>query len=192
MNVSTITSTDDARHVYSVTFPDDHDAVHHHQFDVSGPPARFLESCEIAHPRFAKGHPVCPRLAERIAHRLFDIQPQESTRLIGELIAQEVIEYCQQANISQQAIRLHAPNMPRTRRQRRVWRLMQEWGPRCIYCEKKLSLTTATIDHFVPRSRGGTGHYSNLRLSCKPCNSWKADRLPEEIMAGFSRAMNDC
>jgi hypothetical protein len=97
MNVSTITSTDDARHVYSVTFPDDHDAVHHHQFDVSGPPARFLESCEIAHPRFAKGHPVCPRLAERIAHRLFDIQPQESTRLIGELIAQEVIQYCRQA-----------------------------------------------------------------------------------------------
>jgi len=37
-----------------------------------------------------------------------------------------------------------------------------------------------TIDHYHPRSLGGTNHLSNLVLACQACNARKADSLPDE------------
>jgi 5-methylcytosine-specific restriction endonuclease McrA len=34
------------------------------------------------------------------------------------------------------------------------------------------------VDHWVPRSRGGSDSLSNLRASCKPCNTQKKDKMP--------------
>lgn len=36
------------------------------------------------------------------------------------------------------------------------------------------------IDHLLPRALGGTNDFSNLVMSCKPCNTGKADRAPTE------------
>src|SRR5213595_2296719 len=50
---------------------------------------------------------------------------------------------------------------------------------RCVYCG-----TTAgrlTLDHVVPRSRGGDSVWENVVTSCAPCNLKKGNRLPEEI-----------
>ena len=46
-------------------------------------------------------------------------------------------------------------------------------GRRCAYCAKRAD----TIDHVVPRSRGGTHTWENCVAACKSCNSRKADRL---------------
>ncbi len=42
--------------------------------------------------------------------------------------------------------------------------------PHCWYCGAPLTPLTATIDHVVPKSRGGTHHPQNLRLACRFCN----------------------
>jgi 5-methylcytosine-specific restriction endonuclease McrA len=50
-------------------------------------------------------------------------------------------------------------------------------GRRCGYCGKRAD----TIDHVIPRSRGGTHTWDNCVAACRACNSRKADRLIEEI-----------
>jgi hypothetical protein len=44
----------------------------------------------------------------------------------------------------------------------------------CQYCGSTRSLT---IDHVIPRSRGGLDTWENLALSCSRCNVKKADKL---------------
>jgi hypothetical protein len=48
--------------------------------------------------------------------------------------------------------------------------------PHCRYCGKRLTAPTATMDHVVPESLGGTDDRDNLVLACHFCNQAKADR----------------
>lgn len=50
----------------------------------------------------------------------------------------------------------------------------------CPYCGKRLSTYTATTDHIVPLSRGGTDDRENLILCCKKCNLEKGSMLLSE------------
>ncbi len=50
---------------------------------------------------------------------------------------------------------------------------------RCVYCGS--SGGRLTLDHVVPRSRGGDSVWENVVTSCAPCNLRKGDRLPEEV-----------
>lgn len=43
----------------------------------------------------------------------------------------------------------------------------------CYYCGKSLNKTTATLDHIVPISRGGTTVKGNIVVACKSCNQAK-------------------
>lgn len=47
----------------------------------------------------------------------------------------------------------------------------------CGYCGRSAS----TIDHIVPRSRGGRDEWENLVACCIACNNTKGDRTPEEM-----------
>lgn len=47
----------------------------------------------------------------------------------------------------------------------------------CQYCGSKRDLT---LDHVLPRSRGGKSSWANLTTACKKCNSFKGDRTPKE------------
>lgn len=49
-------------------------------------------------------------------------------------------------------------------------------GHRCAYCGKKAD----TIDHVLPRSRGGEWSWLNCVAACEGCNHDKGDRTPEE------------
>lgn len=42
-----------------------------------------------------------------------------------------------------------------------------------------------TIDHVIPKSRGGTNAARNLRPTCRPCNSAKSDRSYTEMLLGY-------
>ncbi len=47
---------------------------------------------------------------------------------------------------------------------------------RCAFCGGHAT----TIDHLLPRSRGGKNTWLNTVAACGPCNSRKGDRTPEE------------
>lgn len=50
-------------------------------------------------------------------------------------------------------------------------------GGRCVYCGK----AATTIDHVVPRSRGGGHSWENVVAACGRCNHVKADRTLAEL-----------
>lgn len=50
-------------------------------------------------------------------------------------------------------------------------------GDQCAYCDARAE----TVDHVVPRSRGGRHEWDNVVAACRPCNHRKADRLLREL-----------
>jgi 5-methylcytosine-specific restriction endonuclease McrA len=52
-------------------------------------------------------------------------------------------------------------------------------GWRCVYCGSTGG--RLTLDHVVPRSRGGDSVWENVVTSCAPCNLRKGDRLLHEV-----------
>jgi 5-methylcytosine-specific restriction endonuclease McrA len=56
---------------------------------------------------------------------------------------------------------------------------------RCQYCSRSTielkPRQSLTRDHLVPLSRGGTNEWTNVVTACSPCNTRKANHLPEEI-----------
>jgi 5-methylcytosine-specific restriction endonuclease McrA len=56
-------------------------------------------------------------------------------------------------------------------------RLYRRDDGQCVYCGNKKGLT---IDHVLPKSRGGKNTWTNLVTCCSPCNIKKGNRTPEE------------
>ncbi len=56
-------------------------------------------------------------------------------------------------------------------------------GRRCAYCGG----TASTIDHVLPRSRGGGNTWSNTVAACGRCNQRKGDRTPAEARMPLRR-----
>lgn len=50
-------------------------------------------------------------------------------------------------------------------------------GHACVYCGKDRDLT---LDHVLPRSRGGENSWENLVTCCAKCNGRKDNRTPDE------------
>jgi 5-methylcytosine-specific restriction endonuclease McrA len=50
----------------------------------------------------------------------------------------------------------------------------------CQFCGRVLPAHELTLDHVIPRSRGGHTDWDNLVACCHSCNNLKGDRLPEE------------
>lgn len=67
----------------------------------------------------------------------------------------------------------------------RIWRVppvnrrevLRRDRNKCQYCGATKNLT---LDHVVPKSRGGTHTWDNVVIACNHCNSRKGDRTPEE------------
>jgi 5-methylcytosine-specific restriction endonuclease McrA len=51
-------------------------------------------------------------------------------------------------------------------------------GFKCAYCGAERQ--RLTIDHIIPKSKGGKANFENCVSSCKPCNNKKGDRTPRE------------
>jgi len=56
---------------------------------------------------------------------------------------------------------------------------------KCQYCGGSVSLT---IDHVLPRSRGGKDSWENLVTACTTCNTKKGDRTPDEAKMPLDRS----
>ena len=50
----------------------------------------------------------------------------------------------------------------------------------CQYCGVQTGKEDLTIDHVLPRSRGGGHSWDNVVTACGPCNRRKGNRTPEE------------
>jgi 5-methylcytosine-specific restriction endonuclease McrA len=48
----------------------------------------------------------------------------------------------------------------------------------CQYCGSRANLT---VDHVVPRSKGGLSSWENIVASCAPCNRRKGNSLPRQV-----------
>lgn len=46
----------------------------------------------------------------------------------------------------------------------------------CQYCGKRHSHKSLTVDHVVPRAKGGKTMWENIVAACKPCNANKRDK----------------
>ncbi|HIN80202.1 MAG TPA: HNH endonuclease [Planctomycetes bacterium] len=58
----------------------------------------------------------------------------------------------------------------------------------CQYCGCRPGTSELTIDHILPRSRGGTLCWENCTLACTSCNKKKANRTPGEARMRLKRA----
>jgi 5-methylcytosine-specific restriction endonuclease McrA len=56
--------------------------------------------------------------------------------------------------------------------------ILRRDGFKCAYCGR--SDLPLTIDHIVPRARGGSDSWENLVCACTACNNRKGDRTPWE------------
>ena len=71
--------------------------------------------------------------------------------------------------------------VPRDIHRRRITRraVLARDGWTCQYCGS--SRPGLTVDHVIPRSRGGESVWENIVASCAPCNRKKGNRLPREL-----------
>jgi len=52
-------------------------------------------------------------------------------------------------------------------------------GMKCVYCGTKN--TRLTIDHIIPKAKGGKSTFENTVAACKPCNNKKGSKLCSEV-----------
>jgi 5-methylcytosine-specific restriction endonuclease McrA len=69
--------------------------------------------------------------------------------------------------------------LPRDAHRRKITRravfARDDWS--CQYCGIRTSLT---VDHVIPRSKGGSSDWENIVASCAPCNRRKGDLTPAQ------------
>ena len=70
-----------------------------------------------------------------------------------------------------------------TRKQTNHAILYRSQGGYCAGCSHYFQPRNLTIDHVVPRSKGGSNDISNLQLLCHACNQIKGDRPQEQLLA---------
>ena len=63
--------------------------------------------------------------------------------------------------------------------------ILRRDGHRCQYCGR--AEVPLTVDHVIPRARGGQDTWENLVAACVRCNNKKGDRLPGEAMMTLNR-----
>ena len=77
--------------------------------------------------------------------------------------------------------------IPRDTHKRKITRraVFARDGWMCQYCGARTSLT---VDHVIPRSKGGGSGWDNIVACCAPCNRRKGDRLPLQANMTLRRA----
>ena len=69
---------------------------------------------------------------------------------------------------------------PRNARRKFRQSIFEAWEWKCAYCDKDLDVKSATIDHILPKFKGGHNVKSNMICSCSKCNRSKGSVLLED------------
>ena len=70
--------------------------------------------------------------------------------------------------------------LPRTRVKFNRRNIFARDGNRCQYCGRKFPTGELSLDHVMPRSRGGGTDWENIVCACVRCNVRKGGRTPAE------------
>ncbi len=113
---------------------------------------------------------------------------QEAVKLVYEHTVDILVEYDEE--IRSPSVTWKWPAVLRLKRQTkrnktRVVRFSRSGvyirdGYKCMYCGKRFSHTSLTIDHVVPRSKGGKTTYGHVVASCVACNGAKGSKSCDE------------
>ena len=69
---------------------------------------------------------------------------------------------------------------PRNARRKFRQSIFESWEWKCAYCGKDLDIDSATIDHILPKFKGGHNVKSNMISCCAKCNRSKGSVLLED------------
>ena len=99
----------------------------------------------------------------------------EDIHLIRELAAQRIpfIEIGIPFGVSKKKIRNVVTSYGNLKPRRRLY-MMQEGL--CYGCQENVSFDQSSIDHIIPKSKGGRSDYSNYQMLCKRCNVLKSNK----------------
>src|SRR3954463_8998054 len=98
--------------------------------------------------------------AEIVEHSSFELRSEHST--IPRPVVIRLVTF------------LKGPRDPHRRKITRRAVFPRDGWP-CQYCGARANLT---VDHVIPRSKGGASTWENIVASCAPCNRRKGDRRP--------------
>lgn len=97
-------------------------------------------------------------------------------RAIGyELQAPRVIRLTEYDRVPRQSLRFNRRNV------------FARDGNQCQYCGQQFPMSELSLDHVVPRSRGGTTSWENIVCACVACNVRKGGRTPQEARMALTR-----
>jgi 5-methylcytosine-specific restriction endonuclease McrA len=65
----------------------------------------------------------------------------------------------------------------RQNRKNRIVKMLEEQNGVCYICGRTMQENEITVDHVIPRAKGGTDSVQNLKLAHERCNHAKDDKL---------------
>lgn len=68
-------------------------------------------------------------------------------------------------------------------------KIFEKYNGRCAYCGNQITIDNMTIDHFDPKSKGGSLSIHNCLPSCKRCNEIKADGTIDSMRDKIERSL---
>jgi hypothetical protein len=76
------------------------------------------------------------------------------------------------------SIQPNAAKRPSQGKTKRIKKRLMKKNPVCCYCGIKITPQIASLDHYIPRIKGGGDFDANYRLCCLNCNANKGGSLP--------------
>lgn len=123
------------------------------------------------------------RAMDTETYELYDLENWlERSALFGDELPREKV-------IQTTSIRLEKPEIivldlyggiPRIEATLNRKNLIKRDNSTCQYCNRQFSKPDLSIDHVIPKSRGGKHTWENAVLACMKCNSKKSDKLIRE------------